>query len=145
VLESQLFRIRVEVFDATARPVYRQTSRYWWPDGREFELVYDADFDGAGDRIVIDTDRMTGSCRAIDDDVLYIEFGFRATPRQRVGEMIQLSRDGRHRARTWHWYEDERLARLTLVRERRTSLDPADWPATHARPTGFAFDSSAMA
>jgi hypothetical protein len=141
VLESQLFRIRVEVFAATSRPVYRQTSRYWWPDGREFELVYDADFDAAGDRIVIDTDRMTGSCRAIDDDVLYIEFGFRATPLQRVGEMIQLSRDGLHRARTWHWYEDERLARLTLVRERRTSLDPSDWPATHARPTGFEFDS----
>jgi hypothetical protein len=55
--------------------------------------------------------------------------------------MIHLSRDGRHRARTWHWYEHEALVKLTLVREARVSLDPGDWPARHERPRGFEFDA----
>jgi hypothetical protein len=72
------------VFDSG--PVsYRQTSHYWWPDGR-------------------------------------------------VTEMIQLSSDGLHRARTWHWFRAQALDRITLVRERRASRDPADWPTVHTSP-----------
>ncbi|HNR23212.1 MAG TPA: hypothetical protein PKL49_09325, partial [Steroidobacteraceae bacterium] len=48
-------------------------------------------------------------------------------PGNQVTEMIQLSRDGIHRARTWHWLRDEQLWRITLVREQRTSRDLADW------------------
>jgi len=52
--------------------------------------------------------------------------------------MIQLSQDGAHRARTWHWFRDEALWRITLVRERRESLDPADFdrPARRLAASG---------
>lgn len=39
-----------------------------------------------------------------------------------------------HRGRTWHWFEQRQLRRLTLVRERHVSRDPADWPKVHAPP-----------
>ena len=130
VVEDQVFRIRVEVFEAGS-PSYRQTSHYWWADGREQELVYDGIMQG--DSLRIDTGRMWGECHAIAPDALYIEFGYSATPALRVAEMIQLSGDGRHRARTWHWLRSGQLERITLVREQRRSDDPAIWPLQHGR------------
>ncbi len=131
VLDVQIFRIRVEVFDMS--PVaYRQTSHYWERDGSERELCYDGEL--RNDRIVFDDGRIHGDCRAIEPNVLYMTFGYRAAPKLQIAEMIQLSPDGRHRARTWHWLDDHRLDRITLVREQRVSLSPADWPAQHARP-----------
>jgi len=131
VREVQIFRLRVELFPDTD-PAYRQTSHYWWPDGREQEVIYEGTM--RAESLVIDTERMTGECRAITRDTLYMEFGYRATPDLRIAEVIHLSGDDRQRARTWHWLRAGALERITLVREQRTSLDPAAWPATHYRP-----------
>lgn len=136
IVEQQIFRIRVELF-AGDHQTYRQTSHYWWPDGREQELQYEGSMHG--DALQIDTGRMWGHCRAISVDTLYMEFGYTATPDQRVAEMIQLSEDGVHRARTWHWLRGGALERITLVRESRRSHDPADWPRKHERPA-LSFD-----
>lgn len=128
VQEELEFRIRVEcpAPDGTA---YRQTSRYRRAGGHEEELVYGGR--AVGDRVVFDTGRIRGECWKIDADALYLWFAFAEAPSGRITEMIQLSQDGRHRARTWHWFQDEKLWRVTLVRETRVSLDPADWD----RPT----------
>lgn len=132
LLDVQIFRIRVEVFDFS--PIaYRQTSRYWERDGRERELVYVGSL--SGDRIVFDDGRIHGACWAIDDDALYMKFGYRSDPAIAICEMFQLSADGQHRARTWHWLRAGVLERLTLVRERRISRSPDAWPAVHARPS----------
>jgi hypothetical protein len=133
VLETQRFRIRVETFDSGPM-VYRQTSHYWWPDGRENELVYSGSLRPADDHVVFDDGRIRGECWAIEPGTLYLFFAYVSAPAARIAEMIQLSPDGVHRARTWHWFRDHALERITLVRERRTSLDPADWPATHTIP-----------
>lgn len=134
VLELQRFRIRAEVFDSGPLN-YRQTSHYWWPDGREEELQYTGVLRPSDDRMVFDTGRIRGECWAIEPGTLYLWFGYSATPDVRVTEMIQLSPDGEHRARTWHWFRAHVLERITLVRERRTSRDPADWPLVHRPPT----------
>jgi len=63
--------------------------------------------------------RIRGECWAIETDTLYMWFTYASAPTNRITEMIQLSRDGQHRARTWHWFESERLVKLTLVDERR--------------------------
>ena len=131
VLERQIFRIRVEV-PASGNVSYRQTSHYWWPDGREQQLVYEGSMQG--DTLHINSDRMSGTCHAISTGALYLEFGYSATPELRIAEMIQLSVDGRCRARTWHWLRSGELERITLVREQRRSDDPAHWPAQHQRP-----------
>jgi hypothetical protein len=135
---TQRFRIRVEVF-ATGPVVYRQTSHYWHDDGREDELVYEGSLRRAGgpdteDRVVFDDGRIRGECWAIEPLTLYLWFAYLDRPGARIAEMIQLSPDGAHRARTWHWFRDDALQQLTLVRERRTSADPGDWPAAHASP-----------
>ena len=75
----------------------------------------------SNDRIVFDDGRIRGECWAIASDTLYLWFGFAATPESNVTEMIQLSADGRHRARTWHWFRDGALEKVTLVRERRVA------------------------
>jgi hypothetical protein len=116
VQDQHLFRILVEIPDAG--PVhYRQSSHYWWPDGRSQQLAYEGSFRDGG--VHIDTGRIHGTCRAIDGETLYISFGFHADPAGHVCEMIQLSPDGIHRARTWHWFRDHVLWRITLVREHR--------------------------
>jgi hypothetical protein len=125
VQEALDFLIRVECPAADGTP-YRQTSRYTAAGGEVQELMYAGQ--GHGDRVVFDTGRIRGECWKIDADAVYLTFGFTEDPSGRIAEMIQLSRDGRHRARTWHWFRDEQLWRITLVNETRTSLDPNDWP-----------------
>lgn len=122
VQEQQLFRILVEFPDDDLM-AYRQTSHYWWPDGRTQQLMYEGEYrDG---RVVFDTGRIRGACWQVDDLTIYIRFGFHDEPGGYVCEMIQLSPDGEHRARTWHWFRDHQLWRITLVREHRISKDVA--------------------
>ena len=116
VQDQHLFRILVEIPDAGPAH-YRQSSHYWWPDGRSQQLVYEGCCRDS--RVHIDDGRIRGACWAIDDETLYITFGFHADPAGHVCEMIQLSPDGAHRARTWHWFRDHVLWRVTLVREHR--------------------------
>jgi hypothetical protein len=33
--------------------------------------------------------------------------------------MLQISSNGQHRARTWHWFRDEKLFQITRTREWR--------------------------
>jgi len=122
VQDRYLFRILVE-FPEAGDAHYRQTSHYWWHDGRTQQLVYEGWYrDG---RVHFDTGRIRGACWAIDDLTLYITFGFHADPAGYVCEMIQLSPDGLDRARTWHWFREHRLWRITLVREHRIGQDAA--------------------
>ncbi|MCM2311466.1 MAG: hypothetical protein NDI84_08685 [Steroidobacteraceae bacterium] len=120
VVGTQRFRIIVEVFDSG--PVsYRQSSHYWYPDGREEALAYEGVVRASDDRVVFDNGRIRGECWAIAPDTLYLWFGFAAMPESHVTEMIQLTAGGGHRARTWHWFRDGALEKVTLVRERRVA------------------------
>ena len=122
IQEQLLFRILVE-FPEDGPVCYRQSSHYWWPDGRTQQLMYEGQYrDG---RVVFDTGRIHGACWQVDDATIYLRFGFNDDPAGYVCEMIQLSPDGAHRARTWHWFRDHRLWRVTLVRERRIGHDVA--------------------
>jgi len=122
VIDQHEFRIRVELPDE-GDVVYRQHTHYWWPEGRSQDFVFGAYY--ADKRIWWNTDRIRGALWALDDVTLYLTFAFGSDPGQYVCEMIQLSPDSVHRARTWHWFEDHKLARLTLVDEaRETEVSP---------------------
>jgi hypothetical protein len=134
IQEQLRFRIRAEFPDEGPQH-YRQTSHYWWPDGRTQQLVYGAAWDPAVGRLTWDDGRIRGQLWQVDDATLYLRFSFHAEPGSYVCEMLQLADDGVHRARTWHWFRDGRPWRLTLVRERRVSADPADFERRTGAPT----------
>ena len=126
VQDGYLFRILVEIPDEGPAH-YRQSSHYWWPDGRAQQLVYEGFYQDG--RVHIDDGRIHGSCWSLDDETLYLTFGFHADPAGHVCEMIQLSPDGAHRARTWHWFRHDVLWRITLVREHRIPGDAGRFAA----------------
>ena len=71
----------------------------------------------ADDRVVYDNGRIHVECWAIESDALYPTFAAKAG--LSGAEMIQLSADGLHRARTWHWFRHGALEKVTLLCERR--------------------------
>jgi len=56
----------------------------------------------------------------LDDEAMYLTFGFHNDPDVHVTEMIQISPCGQHRGRTWHWFRKNELYQLTLVSEQRS-------------------------
>ncbi len=118
VLDQHDFRIAVE-FPEDGSCDYRQTSHYRWDDGRTDDIVFEASY--RDKKLIWDYGRIKGELWAIDEATLYLWFTFTDQPDVRVYEMIQLSPDGRHRARTWHWLRQHALFQLTLVSERRES------------------------
>jgi hypothetical protein len=87
-----------------------------WEDGRESEVTLLADY--RNDRLEW-RDRLVGWMDEIDDHTIYLNFTYASDPSVRVCEMIQVSPDGMSRARTWHWFRDDRLFKVTLTRESR--------------------------
>lgn len=87
-----------------------------WPDGRESRIELLADY--RNDRLEW-RERLVGWMNELDDQTVYLNFTYAADPSIRVCEMIQVSPDGTSRARTWHWFRDERLFKITLAREKR--------------------------
>ncbi len=95
---------------------FRLNTHNVWPDGRETRGVFEANYrDG---RLWFDGD-LIGSMWEVDDFTTYLRFGYRADPSIDVCEMIQISQDGRSRARTWHWFRDQKLFQITLTDEQR--------------------------
>jgi len=98
---------------------FRLTVHNIWPDGREMHLRHEATYrDG---RLWFDGD-LIGSMWELDDVTVYLRFSYRKDPGLSVCEMIQISDDGQHKARTWHWFRDQKLVKITLTEEQR--MDP---------------------
>jgi Domain of unknown function (DUF3598), N-terminal len=116
VIDRHDFRIVVELPD-DGPVVYRQRSHYEWLDGRTEDRLFEGYY--ADGRVWWDDGRIRGTLSALDATTLYLNFAYGDEAGRYICEMIQLSPDGAHRARTWHWFRAHRLERLTVVRERR--------------------------
>lgn len=103
-------------FPADGSADYRLSTRNRWADGRETRASYRADY---RDGRLYWRDGPTGWMCEIDDMTINLRFGFERDPAITVCEMIQISRDGLSRARTWHWFRDDRLFKITLTTEER--------------------------
>ncbi|MEM4724247.1 MAG: DUF3598 family protein [Candidatus Hadarchaeum sp.] len=99
---------------------YHQTNRYTWDDGRTEEYQFPATYrDG---KIWFDTERIKGYAWEVDDKTIVLTWYYRHEPEKYLYEMIQLSPDGQHRARTWHWFDEKgELYKRTIIKERRKS------------------------
>lgn len=103
---------------------YHQTNYYYWSDGREDirdfpskleqgRLVFYTDIDGWAADEPLDTHGRT----------VLLNWTRKEDPSLYLYEMIQISDCGTARARTWHWFKDDRLFQRTLIDERRVSTD----------------------
>jgi len=101
---------------------YLQINRYHWDDGREEVINFPAHLSNG--ELVFDTDRMLGYAREIDDRTIVLTWSYRWAPESYLYEMIQISADNAHRARTWHWFEGDRCVKRTLISEHRLDARP---------------------
>ncbi len=106
-------------FPADGAHAYYQINRYTWPDGRREEIHFPATY--RDKRIWWDTERIHGSAWEIDDRTVVLTWTRKDLPGEYLYEMIQLSADGNHRGRTWHWFKDDQLYKRTLIKERRVA------------------------
>jgi hypothetical protein len=120
LLDQYDFRIRVSFPDDEQGGItYRQESHYTWADGREQQLDFEALYTGNG-RVEF-SGRLSGFMYELDDRNIYLNFCFPDQPGVDVCEMIQLAPNNNDRARTWHWFRDNKLFQLTLVDEHRVA------------------------
>ena len=81
------FLIHAE-FPSNGDPDYRQTSHYRWDDGSEENRVFEANYTEG--RLRWDDGRIFGSLREIDDQTIYLKFGYHKQPNSYVCEMMQF-------------------------------------------------------
>ncbi|KRB40148.1 MAG: DUF3598 domain-containing protein [Pseudomonadota bacterium] len=105
------------MFPAEGPFAYHQINTYIWDDGREEEIHFPATF--RDNRIWWDTDRIEGSAWEIDERTVVLTWTRKGEPGTYLYEMIQLSEDGQHRGRTWHWFNEDKLFKRTCIKETR--------------------------
>ncbi len=96
---------------------YYQINRYTWDDGRYEERHFPARYENG--RIYWDNELIRGHAWEIDHRTVALTWVRKGEPGLYLYEMIQLSTDGKHRARTWHWFRDDRLFLRTIISEVR--------------------------
>ncbi len=104
-------------FPADGPFAYHQINTYLWDDGRREEIHFPATY--ANKKIHWDTDRILGSAWEVDERTVMLTWVRKDEPGTYLYEMIQLSADGNHRGRTWHWFESDQLVKRTCIKERR--------------------------
>lgn len=96
---------------------YYQINRYTWADGRVEEHHFPGHFrDG---RVYLDSERIHGYTWEVDDKTIVLTWSYKTDPENYLYEMIQLSPDGNHRARTWHWFRNSEIYQRTIIKEMR--------------------------
>lgn len=96
---------------------YFQINRYTWADGKREEHRFPAAY--REKKIWFDSERIRGHAWEVDDQTVVLTWHYKQAPQNALYEMIQISPDGQHRARTWHWFENGELTKRTLIKETR--------------------------
>lgn len=92
-------------------------NRYTWADGKEEVHNFPGTYQ---DKILwFDSDRIQGKAWEIDDSTVILWFSYKTAPGMYLYEMIQISPDNNHRARTWHWFKNDQIYQRTLIQEER--------------------------
>ncbi|GII86103.1 hypothetical protein Ssi03_40930 [Sphaerisporangium siamense] len=93
-----------------------QTNTYTWADGREESFDFGGRLDADG-VCHFDTARIRGEMSQVDEQTIVLTWSYKDDPDNYLYELIQLSRDGRHKCRTWHWMDGDRLVKRTIISE----------------------------
>ena len=83
------YDFRIDVFfpeDGKDGITYRQLSHYDWPDGRTGDIDFEAHYENG--QVVFDVDLIAGRMWKIDDNTIYLTFGFPNQPGVKVSEPL---------------------------------------------------------
>ncbi len=97
-----------------------QTNTYTWDDGRQVAFDFGGRIDADG-VCHFDTERIIGEMSQVDDQTIVLTWSYKNDPNNYLYELIQLSRDGQHKCRTWHWMDGDRLVKRTIISETRVA------------------------
>ncbi|MFZ4690209.1 MAG: hypothetical protein ACOYLS_13300 [Polymorphobacter sp.] len=113
----------VNAFPNDGPYVYVQTSRFFWPDGRQEEHVFPGLL--RDNRLHWSTERLTGTAFTSADapDALFLRFARVDLPGTEILEMIEIGQAAGIRMRSWQWMQDGAPFRRTLVDEWRVTRD----------------------
>ncbi|TAE61292.1 MAG: DUF3598 domain-containing protein [Nostocales cyanobacterium] len=99
---------------------YYQINRYTWENGKTEEHKFPGTYQDK--TLWFDTERIQGKAWEIDDATVILWFGYKQFPGAYLYEMIQISPDNNHRARTWHWFKNDQIYQRTLIQEQRVIM-----------------------
>jgi hypothetical protein len=114
---------------------YHQTNHYFWEDGRSEVRDFPAWYEDG--RIRWDNELIKGWAAAMKPDDFNrstcLNWTRHGEPDLFLYEMIQLSDDGIHRARTWQWFRKGVCFQRTLIDEKFVTPDWRGW-TDHSAP-----------
>ncbi len=96
---------------------YYQINRYKWVDGKQEEHQFPGSY--CDKKLWFDTERINGKAWEVDDSTVILWFAYKTVPDINLYEMIIISPDNNHRARTWHWFKNHEIYQRTLIKEER--------------------------
>ncbi len=96
---------------------YYQTNRYIWSDGKKEEYKFPGTYRDKA--LWFDTERVDGKAWEVDDSTVMLRFSYKGVADMSLYEMIQISPCSNYRARTWHWFKNNKLYQRTLIQEER--------------------------
>ncbi len=110
-------------------PPYHQTNHYRWNNGKRETRDFPATVENG--RLRWDNEHINGwACDVALDDfrrTTMLNWTRAGEPDLYLYEMIQLSDDGKSRARVWQWFKGDRLFQRTLVDETFVTRDWASY------------------
>jgi hypothetical protein len=114
LIDTHLAEILCE-FPETGPFAYVQHNRFIWDDGRETLATLNGVMrDG---KLWWDNDSFEGCGWETDFGLILLNLNRKDDPGANFYEIICLGEDGKHRARTWHWFKDNKLFKRTLCDE----------------------------
>jgi hypothetical protein len=96
---------------------YYQTNRYTWSDDKKEEYKFPGTYRDKA--LWFDTERVDGKAWEVDDSTVMLRFSYKGVADMSLYEMIQISPCNNYRARTWHWFKNNKLYQRTLIQEER--------------------------
>ncbi|MGI5270073.1 hypothetical protein ACQEUU_13050 [Nonomuraea sp. CA-218870] len=118
-MDKRLGEWRGEYIHIDGAYSFIQTNTYTWDDGRQQVFDFGGRIeDGIG---YFDTERIKGEMSQVDDQTIVLTWSYKDDPDNYRYELIQLSRDGRHKCRTWHWMNGDRLVKRTITSETKVA------------------------
>jgi hypothetical protein len=103
------------IFPTDGPYAYVQRNRFMWEDGREQVTTLNGVLrDG---KLWWDNEKFEGCGWETHFDLILLNLDRKDDAGANFYEIICLGNDGRHRARTWHWFKDGKLFKRTLCDE----------------------------